>query len=186
MKKTTPKPTQAFLEFLSDAAKMLPMPFETPYAWIRRAGDAGGMSKIKYHGMVNRLKKRGVIAVTQKSDRRFIQLTSKGQLQTLLLKSRLPRTKTWDGKWRLVMFDIPEQSKYKRDQLRTLLKKDGFAKIQESVFISPYPISRHGVEYLKTTGLINYIRMLRVDEMDDEKELLNKFKLPKQTTRNKK
>ncbi|MDP2933655.1 MAG: hypothetical protein Q8N81_06020, partial [bacterium] len=67
----------------------------------------------------------------------------------------------------------------KRDQLRWLLKTLNYCKLQESVFLSPYPINREGVEYLKKSGLIEYIRILRVDEMDDEKQFLKKFKLHK-------
>ena len=45
----------------------------------------------------------------------------------------------WDGKWRIVMFDVPEKFKRTRDALRTHLKNMGFYEFQKSVFVHPYP-----------------------------------------------
>ena len=85
--------------------------------------------------------------------------------------------KRWDGKWRLVIFDIPESSREKRDHLRYLLKQNKFCKLQASVFISPYPLNREALEYLQFSKLFDYIRILRVDEMDNDSDLRKKFKL---------
>ena len=41
--------------------------------------------------------------------------------------------------WRVVIFDIPEKKKILRDIIRDHLKAVGFKKLQNSVFISPYP-----------------------------------------------
>lgn len=176
MKTKKNSPTTTFFNFFKDAVELLPLPFETPYAWVRRAN---GTSRQRYSQLTNRMQKSGLVQIVKKKDRKFIKLTNKGQLRALVQNSRLPHSKQWDGKWRLVMFDIPEQNRTQRNQLRALLKGSGFVKLQQSVLVSPYPINRHGIGYLKRTGLINYIRILRVDEMDDEKELLLKFKLKK-------
>ena len=42
----------------------------------------------------------------------------------------------WDGKWRIVMLDLPEDRKSDRDGLRYLLKKAGFILLKNSVWIS--------------------------------------------------
>ena len=44
----------------------------------------------------------------------------------------------WDGKWRIVMFDIPETKTKLRNIIRFHLKKIGFLQIQGSVWIYPY------------------------------------------------
>jgi phenylacetic acid degradation operon negative regulatory protein len=87
------------------------------------------------------------------------------------------KTEKWDKNWRLIIFDIPETSREKRDELRWLLKKNHFIKLQSSVFISPYSLNREAIAYLKQTGLINYIRILKVSEIDDDKYLIKKFGL---------
>ena len=43
-----------------------------------------------------------------------------------------------DGLWRVVIFDIPEKQRVKRDLLRQKLKEFEFKMIQKSVFVSPY------------------------------------------------
>lgn len=153
---------------------MLPRPFETPYAYIRRAG---GVSYKQYYRTARDLKRRGAVEITVGKGQKFIKLTKKGELEALLNHARLERSQRWDGKWRLIIFDIPEQARSKRDQLRWLLKKDRFMKLQASVFISPFSLNRAAIEFLKKTKLINYIRLLRVDEVDDDQDLRKHFKL---------
>jgi phenylacetic acid degradation operon negative regulatory protein len=104
-------------------------------------------------------------------------LTDKGQLTALLQKAGIQKSPNWDGKWRVLVFDIPEGSRGKRDQFRALLKRHNFVKLQASVFISPYSLNQEAVQYLKQTGLIEFIRLMRVDEIDDDRELKKKFKL---------
>jgi phenylacetic acid degradation operon negative regulatory protein len=51
----------------------------------------------------------------------------------------IPEPLFWDGKWRMVMFDIREERKRAREQLRVLLTGAGFWRIQDSVWVYPYP-----------------------------------------------
>ncbi len=87
----------------------------------------------------------------------FLKLTHKGQLEGLIQKVSVERSEEWDGKWRLVIFDIPESSKEKRSLFRTLLKKNQFVKLQAGVYISPYSFCREAVIYLKESKLINFV-----------------------------
>ncbi len=57
------------------------------------------------------------------------------------LKSVLPEYKkppVWDDKWYIVAFDIPETQRIKRNAFRERLKKIGFGRLQDSLWISPY------------------------------------------------
>ncbi|MEK7178207.1 MAG: hypothetical protein AAB721_00910, partial [Patescibacteria group bacterium] len=51
----------------------------------------------------------------------------------------LSRPKVWDKKWRMVIFDIPEKKKLAREALRSKLKDLGFVKLQDSIWITPFP-----------------------------------------------
>ncbi|MDP2934093.1 MAG: hypothetical protein Q8N81_08300 [bacterium] len=118
------------MDILKEIGEMMPTPFETPYSYIRRAG---GLNRQGYYQLTNRMKKQGVVEVVEKAGKKFIKLTNKGQLRILMQKSRLPHAGDWDGKWRIVMFDIPEHARRKRDPLRWLLKTLKYCKLQESV-----------------------------------------------------
>ena len=95
----------------------------------------------------------------------------------MLLKARVTKSEKWDGKWRVLVFDIPEAFHLERDRFRLLLKQNNFVKLQASVFISPYSLSREAIIYLKEANLMPFVRIMKVEEMDDDKDLKKRFKL---------
>lgn len=127
---------------------------------------------------IRRLIKQGWIKTEYVEAKKIISLTAQGQLEALFEKARATIfDKTWDGKWRIVMFDIPEAAEGVRHRLRYLLKSFGFKALQASVYVFPYAISKAMVIYLKESGLSRYIRMARAD-FDDDTDLRKLFKLP--------
>ncbi len=158
----------------SEMIRSLPLPLETPYEHLRRVRS---LPYKTYYDSMHQLHKRGVVRISKKDDRYFIELTQKGALEMLMEKAGMDHQGAWDGKWRLIIFDIPEKAHLQRDRLRWLLKKNGFIKLQASVFINPYPFNRQAIAYLEETGLNKYIRILRVDDMGDDKILKKKFNL---------
>lgn len=139
---------------------------------------SGFESYEKYRQTAYRLKRRGLITIKRDpAGQRFMELTKAGSMELLMAKAWLKPPKDWDGKWRLVIFDIPEDATAKRNQLRKLLLKNGFSKLQQSVYLHPYPLNRLAVDYLKATGLIDYIRFGRLEELDDDAEFIKKYHL---------
>ena len=72
---------------------------------------------------------------------RFLKLTAKGRvlLQRLELTDyKIKKPKRWDGKWRVLIFDIPETRKTQREKVRRTLAHIGFSRLQDSVWIYPY------------------------------------------------
>lgn len=66
------------------------------------------------------------------------QLTEIGWQRIKGFIPQYQKERNWDGLWRLVIFDIPENIRYKRNILRQKLKDLGFGRLQASVWISPY------------------------------------------------
>ena len=163
-----------FLDFIFDSVRLLPMPLETPYAYVRRQRrwQPGDGPKVVWN-----LNRGGLIDVFEKNNQKFIKLTKKGELKILMQKATWQKRNVWDQKWRLIMFDIPEGSRKQRNLLRKLLKQAGFIKLQESVFISPYELNRQAIDFLKRSGLMEFIRIMRVDDIDDDRQLKKKFNL---------
>ena len=155
--------------------QVLSFMFISPSQWRYRALHGGSYNS--YKNCVYNLNRRGVIDIVSKDGKKFLKLTKKGQLEVLLAKARLSKRGKWDGKWRMVIFDIPEGAKLQRSQFRDLLKKNDFKKLQASVYVSPYALNREAVEYLRQTGLMAYIRIIKVEEMDDDRALKKKFNL---------
>jgi len=88
-----------------------------------------------------RLQQRGMITLKKEGKKIRLVLTAKGrrQLAEYQLKNlKIKKPGQWDGKWRFVMFDIPELTRYLRNNIRRKLYELGFVPIQKSVFIYPY------------------------------------------------
>lgn len=91
---------------------------------------------------LRRLEQKGYVEIIEKKGARFAQLTDRGHqaIEDILFEEyEIPEPAFWDGKWRIVMFDIPEKYRAKRDELRSFLKRIGFERLQQSVWVNPYP-----------------------------------------------
>lgn len=87
------------------------------------------------------LKRSGLIVIEKDGHDIKISLTDKGrkkakkyQIDDLLIV----RPKKWDGLWRVVIFDIPDTQKIKRNAFRGKLKELGFYSLQKSVWLHPF------------------------------------------------
>jgi CRISPR-associated endonuclease Cas2 len=89
------------------------------------------------------LQRKNYVVLVKRQGVIYIQITDKGKqwLRSDDLKNKLEQTrkKKWDGKWRVVMFDIKEYRRKTRGKLRCQLNNFGFTKLQNSVWVSPYP-----------------------------------------------
>lgn len=162
------------LGYLFAAEDLLIDAIAQPYMW--RQPPFNNKWK-EQRSAIYRLIQSGLIEIIEDEGKKYIKLTKTGEMQALILKSKMPVKTKWDGKWRLVIFDIPQDASNERDQLRRLLLVNNFNKLQASVYISPDPINREAIDYLKETGLIKYIRFARIDELDEDKDLKKKFNL---------
>ncbi|OGI73714.1 hypothetical protein A3D42_00445 [Candidatus Nomurabacteria bacterium RIFCSPHIGHO2_02_FULL_41_18] len=95
-----------------------------------------------------------------------------------LLDNRPLRAKQkWDGKWRVVVFDVWEKSRAKRDSLRYEIKNFGFIQLQRSVWIYPYECVEF-IKLLKTDlAFGKNIRYMVVQKLDHDEKLRKYFKL---------
>ncbi len=124
------------------------------------------------------MKRRGWIREELVETKKICKLTEKGELEALLRKAQLHGPSgRWDGKWRIVVFDIPEGARRIRDRLRKLLKQFGFFALQASVYAYPYPLNTEAILVLNKSGLRRYIRIAKVEAFDDDRDLRRHFKL---------
>lgn len=113
---------------------------QTPVRKLRLLGEArrklGKLRERDYERTVAQLKRVGVLS----DSRSEIRLTERGK-RILGIKGFfssspvVPKRRDWDGKWRIVMFDVRERRK--RDLLRAGLKSMNFLKLQQSVWVHP-------------------------------------------------
>lgn len=91
---------------------------------------------------LKRLEKMGSVKFVEKDGKLVAQLTKEGEKKIAKYEfeeMKIQKPKKWDGKWRLVIFDIPEGKKTAREFLRQKLISLGFYQLQKSVYIQPFP-----------------------------------------------
>lgn len=106
-------------------------------------------------------------------------LTEKGKMKALTYHFQEMKIKkeNWDGKWRIVVFDIPEKLRWGRDALRDKLKELNFYELQKSVFVFPYEC-RNEIEFIiEFFGLRQYVRLGILESIDNEFHLKKIFEL---------
>lgn len=95
--------------------------------------------------------------------------------RTFAMKIQNPRP--WDGKWRIVLYDIPEDEREARNAFRDHLADLGFRKFQNSAGI--YPLDcRKEIEFLiELHAIRKYVRYVVAEHIDNEAYWKKVFKL---------
>ena len=100
--------------------------------------------------------------LTHKGEQRFRKIF----IDEVIIK----KPKKWDGRWHLVMYDLPIRFKRARDAFRWKLKDLGFFQFQKSAWIYPYPCEGEVLFVADFFGVRKYIQILEVtDILDDQK-----------------
>ena len=89
----------------------------------------------------------------------------------------IPGMKKWDGKWRIVMSDIPEKYRRARNAMRRVLKRLGFFEYQKSVFVHPFECQDEIDFVIEFFRLRPWVRIAIADNLDNELHLKNHFDL---------
>jgi DNA-binding transcriptional regulator PaaX len=128
---------------------------------------------------IGKLQKRGLVSLVRQDGRAFYRLTEAGERQLLKyrLKEKSLEQRRWDGKWRMVIFDIKETRRVIRDRWRVEIAGFGFVKLQDSVWVSPYE-SEELVSLLKTEFHIGReVLYIVADTIENDSALRDRFGL---------
>ena len=127
--------TEELLNFLLWTAEGLVRPTlrnltESYEGWAYRNGLLRQLARLEKQRLVERDPPSG--------SERFCRLTPRGRLRVLGGRDPEERwSRAWDGRWRIVLFDVPIHRNAQRDRLRRDLREKGFGYLQNSVWISP-------------------------------------------------
>ncbi|KKQ02251.1 MAG: Repressor in the phenylacetic acid catabolism [Parcubacteria group bacterium GW2011_GWB1_36_5] len=111
--------------------------------------------------------------IKEKESKNYV-LTPKGEarLRDIVIDEiEIKSHKNWDGKWHLVMYDLPIRFKKARNAFRWKLKDLGFFQFQKSVWIYPYPCEGEVLFVADFYGVRKYIEILEVDKILDDRKL---------------
>ena len=151
--------TQELLNLLLWSADKLARPTfrnltDSYESWAYRNGLFPLLARLEHQQVVERDR-------TAPADRRY-RLSATGRLR--ILGGRDPEAqwaRPWDGQWRLVLFDVPKGQNAQRERLRRHLRAHGFGFLQNSVWITPDPLTQQ--RQLLDGGPINVESLLLLE-----------------------
>lgn len=130
---------------------------------------------------LNRLEQNGLVTVTGKYAERRVKITEKGREMMEQIEFGeyvIPEPAFWDGKWRVLIFDIREKRRRTRTQLRRLLHGAGFVRVQDSVWVYPYPCDEFvSLVRAHLRSGIGEMRIFVAEALESDKDLREHFKL---------
>ena len=140
--------------------------------------------RYRYFGkVVKNLELSGFVVLTQNDyGQTVVRLTPKGEEEVLrygLGEKLITKPKKWDGKYRIIIFDIKEWKRGVRDVLRDWLVSLGFRQLQRSVWVYPYEC-RDVIVMLKAKFKIGReVLYITADEIENDHWLRRDFGLDK-------
>lgn len=109
-----------------------------------------------------------------------VRLTHRGKemLRAHELSSfNIKRPRTWDKRWRMLIFDIPERKRSSRTRLTNTLRIAGFIRVQDSVWVHPFECEDM-VQLIKTElGVSHDVLYVIADTIENDRHLRAHFKL---------
>src|SRR3989344_1903131 len=128
---------------------------------------------------IKRLQKRSLVEIIKnKKGVSVIKLTKDGKAKLRRYQIdnlKIEKPISWDGKWRIIIFDIPISKNNERFLLRKKMKEIGFYKLQNSVFIHHYPCFEI-VKYLRDYfGVAAEVEYIEANSLESQNKLISYF-----------
>ena len=89
---------------------------------------------------LRRMAKKRIVEFSVRNGKTYLQITDTGNKKIKEMESesiKIEMSKSWNGVWTVILFDIPEYQKTARDALRRKLKDLGCYQYHKSVFVHP-------------------------------------------------
>ncbi len=108
---------------------------------------------------LSRMARQGVFNINRSGRRSYYSLNAKGMkwMEQGRVRAFEVKRRKWDGKWRLLVYNIPETMREWRDRLRYKLQSMGFANMSASVWISPHDLEASLLQYLEQGNMLDNV-----------------------------
>lgn len=127
---------------------------------------------------IKALERKKMVEVFTKNGVSQVNITEAGKTKVLkfgldsLIVSKPTR---WDGRFRMVFYDVYSTKRAIRDKLRRSLLNAGFYKLQESVYLHAYPCEKE-IEFLRNfLGISGEVRIVLAERIENDEEFRKFF-----------
>ncbi len=146
---------------------------------LRRANDRKAWQK--FYNSLNYLNRRGYVRILGRSHGSIkVKITKSGEavVEELDIDSMvLKKPARWDGKWRVIIFDVPVSKNRNRLAFSERIKELGFIMVQKSVWAYPYECYDELMILRKFYGIEKYVSYFEAVEVEDELDWRGRFNL---------
>ncbi|MUV37550.1 Transcriptional repressor PaaX [Lentibacillus sp. JNUCC-1] len=106
--------------------------------------EAFGHNEQSVRAAVSRMSRQGWIQAERIGNKSYYALTERGKARMEEASRRIYKSEAeeWDGKWRILVYTIPEEKRHVRDELRKELTWSGFGLLANSCWITPNPLEK--------------------------------------------
>lgn len=108
---------------------------------------------------ISRMHKQGWIQSRKEGNKSYYFLSERGQKRIEEAAKRIFKLQNneWDGKWRMLIYSIPEAKRNIRDELRKELVWSGFGSLAYSCYISPNPLEEQVYDMVARYDIKPYV-----------------------------
>ena len=184
MRLTNPSPLPRFLSTMLNATVAFSLPSshtsKGAYHAFRYFDELQALTQRQLRDTVRHAIRGKYVVITGNGKSRRLVLTQKGKrlINKEALETLKPlRQSVWDKKWRMVMFDIPEEFKNRRDSFAAGLKCMGFMPIQKSCFVFPFPCFEEFEVLADFHHVRSFTTFLTIESLEKSHALARHFKL---------
>ncbi|WP_062352448.1 phenylacetic acid degradation operon negative regulatory protein PaaX [Bacillus kwashiorkori] len=118
-----------------------------------------GHNEQSVRAAISRMHKQNWVQSRKEGNRSYYFLTEQGieRMQEAAERIFKLRPNHWDGKWRMLIYTIPEEKRHIRDELRKELVWSGFGTMANSVWISPNDLTKQVYKMIDKYDVRPYI-----------------------------
>ena len=141
----------------------------TIIAWMRELG----FSEPAVRAAVSRSMKTGWLEARRSGRRSYYALAPEVRWRVHRAVGRLyrPLDEAWDGRWRVLVYTIPEDRRAGRDRFRKELSVLGFGALTPGVWVSPNDLALEALELARAHGLESFVEVFSAERLSDASPL---------------
>ena len=143
------------------AIKFMPGPKNPIFEKYRHDKNRKNFRKLLHYA-----KKRGYIKIKNLKGNIAIMLTKNGLDKVLKASCKIDQgVERKDGKWIMLIFDIPVRHKKARSLMSSVLKNLRYQLLQQSVWVTPYDIYEKTEKLLRLYALDKYVKIFLIEKV---------------------
>ncbi len=129
---------------------------------------------------VEKLLRGGRVEVREAERGIEVRITENGKTELIIKRLKelgISKPEKWDGKWRMVFFDVEELERARRDLFRRWLVRLGLRRMQKSVWVYPYSLEKE-IKFLREIVRVPHgVKLVTAEKIENDENLREWFDL---------